>query len=302
MKIVINCLAFLAVTCAFSVPALAQEDPVVLADGDVAITKSELEYLVGKWTRQMRDSALQDEGDRLELLNLMLANKKVARDADRLVAEHPELTLDFQNGIDAFKRDFALAYYRTMIEYPDFSELAAEQYKLEKDKYARIPERRMSSHILFASPPGQSREGVLAEAAEVLAQLREGADFQEMVERHSDEPGAALKQGKFSRWIAMGDTGVSPPYIEGVFSIESVGEYSDLVQTQFGVHIIRLDEIQPESYQSFEQVKDKIVAELSLEYAQLALKNHLSQFNMSGEAVIKDDLIDDVLAPYATAE
>ena len=274
----------------------------VVQDGEVALSEDELTYLVSRWTTQMRASAIQDKGDRLELLNLSLANKKIAAEAEEIANQHPDVKWEYQLGLEAYQRDFALRWYRDQLEVPDFTELAQEQYTLNRDKYALIPERRISSHILFSAPPGLARDDILVEAQGVLDELREGADFVEMVKLHSGEPGAAEKQGKFDRWLKFGEIGVTPPYTEGLFTIEKVGDYSELVQTQFGVHIIRLDGIQEKSYKSFEEVKDDIVKALEAEYIQLAMKDYVAQFNMSDDAVVDEEAVDAILAPYVKEE
>ncbi len=281
-------------------PAMGENN--VVQDGEFALSESELTYLVSRWTKQMRDSAIQDAGDRLELLNLSLANKKIAPEAEKIAEQDPDVTWEYRLGLEAYQRDFALRWYRDQVEVPDFTDLAQEQYNLKRDKYALIPERRISSHILFSAPPGTPRQELLVEAQGVLDQLREGADFVEMVTLHSGEPGAAEKQGKFDRWLKFGEIGVTPPYTEGLFTIENVGDYSELVQTEFGIHIIRLDGIQEQGYKPFDEVKDDIVKELEAEYIQLAMKDYVGQFNISDDAVIDNDAVDAVLAPYAKQE
>ncbi|WP_165954160.1 peptidylprolyl isomerase [Seongchinamella unica] len=283
-----------------ALPAMAQN--IVVQDGEFALTESELAYLVSRWTQQMRDSAIGDDGDRLELLNLSLANKKLAAEAENIAEQDPDVTWQYRLGLEAYQRDFALRWYRDQVEVPDFTELAQEQYTLNRDKYALIPERRISSHILFSAPPGVVRDDLLVKAQGVLDQLREGADFVEMVETYSGEPGAAEKQGKFDRWLKFGEIGVTPPYTEGLFTIEKIGDYSELVQTEFGIHIIRLDGIQEQSYKSFEDVKDDIVKELEAEYIQLAMKDYVGQFNMSDDVIIDHEAVEAILAPYAKQE
>ena len=48
----------------------------VIEDEGVGMTREELEFVVGRWTPQMQKAAAVDRGDRLELLNLMMINKK----------------------------------------------------------------------------------------------------------------------------------------------------------------------------------------------------------------------------------
>lgn len=285
----------------FISPLIAAQDAVI-TDGDVSLSYDELAFFVGRWTPQMQEVAVTDEGDRLELLNMVLANKKLALEAEKLTAEKPELHWTYMAGMRAYQRDFVLRHYAENIEFPDFSELAHEQYVSKKDKYALVPERRMSSHILFSAPPGFPRDDILVEAQGVLDELRAGADFVEMVKLHSDEPNAAAKEGKFNLWMQFGEQSVSPPYSEGVFEIGNVGEYSELVQTQFGVHIIRLDGIQEKSYKPYDEVKGKILAELETEYRGLAMKDFVSKFQISEDAVIDGEAVEKILAPYNTGE
>jgi parvulin-like peptidyl-prolyl isomerase len=280
-----------------SLPAYSDEQ-IVVKDGATTLSLEELADTVTRWTPQMRRAAIQDEGDRLELINLALANKKLAEEADNYILENPQHKTEYRNGLLAYQRDFMLRKISDSIEFPDFTELAKEQYTVNKDKHALIPERRISSHILFSSPPGRDRGELTVEAQAVLDELRAGADFLEMVTLHSDEPGAVQKKGRFNRWITFGEQGVSPRYSEGVFSIENVGEYSELVNSEFGIHIIRLDGIQEKSYKTFEEVKAGMIKEMEDEYRRLAMKDYISQFQMTDEVIIDQQALEAILEPY----
>ncbi|WP_167854821.1 peptidylprolyl isomerase [Mangrovimicrobium sediminis] len=284
---------------ALVLPAFASAQQVVVEDEGVSLSADELAYHVSKWSPQMREAALDDDGDRLELVNMVMMNKKLAATADPIVAENPELAMEYQEGLEAYKRNFILRHYRDTLELPDFSKLAKERYETEKDKYALVPEHRVSSQILIKSPPGIPRDDALAEAADVLEQLRAGADFLEMVKEHSDEPGAVEKEGKFNRWIKYGEIGVAPRYSEGLFTIGKVGEFAEPVQTQFGVHIIRLDGIREAYYKTFEEVEPAIVQDLADEYVKLSLKDYVTKYNLTDQAVVDDAAVLEILAPYA---
>jgi peptidyl-prolyl cis-trans isomerase C len=293
---------FVMMTLQFALVTVVFAQKAIIEDEGVDISDSEFEYLVSRWTRQMRDAALADEGDRLELINLSLANKKVARMANQVALENPAARWQYQLGLEAYQRDFVFRQYRESLQTPDFSDLAQERYKLKYEKIAAIPEKRVSSHILFAVKLGSSgkREEITPKAQGVLDQLRAGADFSKMVAEYSDEPGAVEKDGKFDKWVAYGELGVSPRYTNGLFSIASVGEYSDLVSTQFGIHIIRLDGIQEKSYKPYEEVKADIIKELEAEYISLSMKEYVGGFNITENAVIDEEAIEMILAPYAS--
>lgn len=271
----------------------------VVKDQGAVLTEEELSQLVARWTPQMQDVAARDMGDRFELLSKMLANKKMAMEADRVVAEMAPVDYwAYQSGLESYKVQFLLKQFASTIVIPDTGPLASEMYETQKDKYAKIPEKRISSHILFAAEPGVPRDDILVAAQTVLDELRAGADFFAMVEQHSQEPGAVQKKGKFDKWVAMGDTGVAPQYLGGLFDIKAVGEYSELVQTKFGVHIIRLDDVQASAYKPFAEVEAKIVADIELEYRKLAIKDYVAQFQITEKAFIDGPAMDRIFAPY----
>ncbi len=290
---------FLTVTTAmlaFSSQVFADE--IIVQDGDATLSRDQLAYMVGNWTEQMRAAALADEGDRLELINLELAGVKVANEAGAVAAEDPQLRQEYEADLRAFQRNFVLRQYEKNIEYPDFTRLAKERYGVDRDKYAKIPERRLASHILLASGAGEPRDEKLAQAQQILDELKAGADWVTMVEEYSDEPKAAEKKGLFNYWMSFGDQKVSPPFSEAVFSIAKVGDFAEVTQTQFGVHIIRLDGIKEESYKPFEEVKAGIVKELQGEYRKLAMKEYLARFNMSDEVKVDDTAVSEIIASF----
>ena len=85
-------------------------------------------------------------------------------------------------------------------------------------------------------------------------------------------------------------------YLEGVFEIENVGDYSDLVSTKFGIHIIRLDGVKEEHFKPYEEVKGEIEQALVQDYQRLAVKEYRSRFNMSEDVLINKQVIDEILA------
>jgi len=276
----------------------------VIEDEDVGLTYAELEYIVGQWTPQMQRVAAEDLGDRLELLNLTLANKKMAREATKISLEaNPEAYWQYTMMIRGAQRQFVIERFAGTLVVPDMTSLARERYETQKEKYALVRERRISSHILFACPPGQcSREDIKVKAQKILDELRAGADFVEMVRLHSGDPGTRAKDGKFDKWMFLGEPGVSPPYTGGVFEIDEIGGYSELVSTQFGVHIVRLDGIQEAHFLPYADVKDKIISDLEVDYRKLAIKDFTTGFNITDDAVIDGAAMEKIFSRYQTAK
>jgi peptidyl-prolyl cis-trans isomerase C len=277
---------------------LVGQDKVIIQDDGVSFTYDELDYIVSKWSPQMKQAAASDEGDRLELINQMFVIKKLAREADRIPAG-TDAYWRLATKLMAEKRKFVVEEYAKNLTKPDMTELAAERYKTEKDKYALVPEKRISSHILFSCPPGEcSREELKVEAQKVLDELRAGADFVAMVKTHSGDAGTKAKDGKFDKWIREGEPNVAGPYSAGVFEIEKIGDYSDLVSSKYGIHIIRLDGIEEQHYLPFEEVKANIISDLETEYTKLSIKDFTSKFNMTKDVVIDRAAVEKIMSAY----
>ncbi len=113
------------------------------------------------------------------------------------------------------------------------------------------PEMVRASHILFATKDlktGQdlSEEKKAAkrkEAEGVLKRARAGEDFSKLVKEFSDDPGSKENSGEytFARASADPQHAMVPEFEKAAFALKP-GEVSDLVTTQFGYHIIKLNE------------------------------------------------------------
>ncbi len=131
-------------------------------------------------------------------------------------------------------------------------------YEAEKQA-AAADEQRRSSHILLRLTDDRDEQAAIAEARQLRAQLNTGADFAELAKAHSDDPGSAANGGD----LGPAARGVFvPEFEEALFALE-VGELSEPVVSQFGVHLIRLDEIIVPTYPSLDDMREQIVARLA---------------------------------------
>ena len=122
-------------------------------------------------------------------------------------------------------------------------------------------EQRRASHILIGfgvSPTPEAKEEARKKAEQVLAEVKSNSDqFAELAKKYSQDPGSAGNGGD----LGMFGRGVMvKSFDDAVFSM-TPGAVSDLVESEFGYHIIKLTEISGES-QSFESVKPQIRGEL----------------------------------------
>src|SRR5690606_12401647 len=90
------------------------------------------------------------------------------------------------------------------------------------------------------APQMEAREQARAKAQSVLAELRKDPSrFAELAKQHSDDPGSAEQGGDLG---FFGRGAMVKPFEDAVFKLKA-GEISNLVETEFGFHIIRLNEV-----------------------------------------------------------
>lgn len=116
-------------------------------------------------------------------------------------------------------------------------------YYQYQDSLPRLDETVDISHILLQITPSQeSLEAGYAKIEKVQELLNQGQDFTELARQYSEDPGSASSGGDLG-WVKRGD--LVREFEEVAFTLEP-GQISDIVQTQFGFHIIQLIERQGE--------------------------------------------------------
>ena len=134
-------------------------------------------------------------------------------------------------------------------------------YDQHRDDY-RVPEQVNVSHILIKTPlPGpdgkvdpKGVEEARKKAEDVLKQVKAGGNFAELAKKYSEDPGSGKNGGSLG-WIGKGRT--VPEFEKAAFSLAK-GATSDLVQSSYGFHIIRVDDKQAAHVKSLDEVKDQI--------------------------------------------
>jgi peptidyl-prolyl cis-trans isomerase D len=123
-------------------------------------------------------------------------------------------------------------------------------------------EERRASHILIAAPagaPAAEREKARAKAEQLLAEVRKApGTFADVARKNSQDPGSAEKGGDLD-FVTRG--AMVKPFEDAMFALKK-GDISDVVETEFGFHIIRLDDIKAAVVPPFEKVRAAIENEV----------------------------------------
>lgn len=145
------------------------------------------------------------------------------------------------------------------------SDEAVDAYFSEhKDEFSQ-PEERKASHILIALTADASEEDkrvAREKAQQILEQIqRDPEQFASLAQEYSNDPGSASQGGDlgfFGRGVMV------KPFEDQIFSMQ-INEVSDIVETDFGLHIIKLTDIKEARQQRLEDVREQIETQLKLQ-------------------------------------
>jgi peptidyl-prolyl cis-trans isomerase C len=221
-------------------PARAQSDPLVAKVDGVEIHQSDIamaEEDLGQNAQQMTPDAKQ------EYLVGYLADVILAAKAaeEKKIADQKE----FQNRITFIRRKLLMELLLTQEGKAAVTDAAMKKVYEEASKQMGGEEEVRARHILVASE---------AEAKAVLAEVNKGTDFAELAKQKSKDPGAAAEGGDLG-WFGKGQ--MVPEFAETAFKLDK-GQVSDPVKTQFGWHIIKVEDKRTKPVPEFDKVKDQI--------------------------------------------
>lgn len=177
---------------------------------------------------------LAAEAERDEATKNPLVAANIAIGRDRVLSEARLAKIDQQNEPSAAAID---AYARNV-------------YKANSDKFERPAETR-ASHILI-----ENKEGAQQQAKDILAKLRAGAKFEDLAKEFSKDPGSAARGGDLG---FFGAGKMVRPFEDAVSKLAKPGDLSEPIETQFGFHIIRLEERREKGVRPYEEVRELLL-------------------------------------------
>lgn len=187
-------------------------------------------------------------------------------------------------------RDLAIQQFFTQqfIDKATVTDQETKTYYEEHPEAFKQPAQVRASHILIKVDP-QANESQKAEAKKKIQDIRKRiqkeGDFEALAKEYSDCPSGSNggDLGFFGRGQMVG------PFEEAAFALKP-GEMSDVVETQFGYHLIRLKESKPEGTVAFQEVKDRVNNHLKQDKARRELASYVD--GIKGKAKIERILKD----------
>ena len=230
----------LAAAISFQAPAFAQEDPVVAKVGTLEITQSELDLAVENLDPQL--AQLPDEQKKVAALSGAIDVKLLASGA---LAEGVDKTDDFKKRMAYIgDRELHNAFFRKhVVEATTDAEVKARYDK----EIAALPKQEevKAAHILVKTED---------EAKAIVAQLDKGEDFAKIAKEKSQD--SNKDDGGDLGWFGPGR--MVPEFEQAAFGLEKGAYTKTPVKTQFGFHVIKVEDKRDAPPPALEQVQDQV--------------------------------------------
>ena len=233
--------AFVALT-GMTLPALADDakDPVIAKINGVEVTQSDLSLALDNLDPQL--ARLPDEQKKLAALSTVIDAKVIAGKArDEKIDETPDFKTRLEFILD---RELHNAYFKKHVVDTITDDEVKARYDAEVAKLPPVEEVR-ARHILVKTED---------EAKTVIKELSEGKDFAELAKAKSTDPnksdGGDL--GYFKKGMMV------PEFEQAAFAMNKGDVSKEPVKTQFGFHVIKVEDKRNAPPPEFDQVKDQV--------------------------------------------
>ena len=252
---------------------IADEDPVVAIVNEVKILRSELEDARMRLPERLRSVPLQSVYGML--VNSLINTKLVAAEARKINLQNDESVRKRISRIE--DQILERAFLESYIEKRITETVLAEHY--ERLIVANSSKEEIQArHILLEKK---------AQAYKIIEKLERGSDFAELAKEHSTGPSAS--KGGDLGYFAKGQ--MVPAFSKAAFALKKGEITTDPVQTEFGWHIIKLEDRRPLQPLKRAEIEDQLRAAVSQELGTKYLKElrqtaNIKQFNLDGSSVI----------------
>lgn len=214
----------------------------------------------------------QQQQNKLKQQQRLISYATLSKDAQEVIISDEEIEKHYQDNAirymteEQVQVEYVLLTLDDVVAKINFEDSYLEQIYQERLGSYTTPEEWKARHILISADNADKAQQIL----ELLQE--EGADFAALAKEHSQDSGSAQRGGDLG-WFSSGR--MVKPFEDAVANLE-VGEITaQAVQSQFGLHIIKLEDKKPASIKPFAEVKTELETNLRQEYAHNRYRDQL---------------------------
>lgn len=266
----------------------AEDDPVLAKAGDSVFRKSDYDRLMGYSPYQLQNQLKENPEQRVVLVERVMQSKIIAGVARKEGLDKKD---DIREQIQYITDDFLAGEYLKKISADEkrnviLKEDELRQYYIANTNLFTIPEQVKARHILIKVSKDASevkRNEAREKAKEIHRKLKQGEDFEKLAEQISEDPATRSKRGDLG-YILRGQT--EKPFEDAAFSLKP-GEFSYLVETSQGYHLIFSEAHIRERVKTFDEVRELIESQVKERLAQARVKDFIKK--VTGDAGLEMD-------------
>ena len=285
------------------VQALTEEEFEQMADNAAKLPVAFLEQYKKRLREQVLEQLVIERllAEKVKEDKIEVTDEEVINEITEMVAAQPEpLSLEeYKKKLIEYGQSFdeqkelirkGLAYEKVLEAQltgkVNITEDDARKFYDENPKQFERGEQVRASHILIkpifvkGGDPNEAKAAAKAKAQELLKKAKGGADFAQLAMSYSMDT-LAPKGGDLG-FFSKGD--ITPAFEKVAFEL-SVGQISDIVETEYGYHIIRVTDHREPGVISFDEVKDSIIRNLTINKQAELTKEYIESLKAEADIV-----------------
>jgi peptidyl-prolyl cis-trans isomerase C len=251
------------------------DDPILGKAGEYIVKRSDLDRMLTYYPPETRQRLQENPAEMQTLVQRVLQIKIVADVARK---EKFDQRPQIKKQLDYVADDFLSKEYLAKVVMPEakVSEADLKEYYTQNKDRLGVPEQVRARHILFKVDPAASEDEknqAKARADAILKRVQAGEDFAKLAAAHSDDAGSKAKGGDLGYFTS----GKMVPEFEGAAFYTDPGKISDIVETKYGYHIIKVVDHKEARERSFEEMKDTIKEKLHQQLVMFKVQQFIRQ-------------------------
>ncbi|PLY14733.1 MAG: hypothetical protein C0631_09415 [Sedimenticola sp.] len=274
-----------------TVHALDMTSP-LMQDDQTQVQVSDMEALLVEGHAKAQLQTLEQRQKVDQLIQQIYLTKKVADAAKKgAIGGDPLIQARLQRMIERF-------YFVEKLKeldnepLPDFSQAIDEEYAANPGKYT-IPEKVDVSHVLIRTKERYTQVRSPEEAKKLANEVRQkaldGVPFEDLVKEFSEDPSKHKNKGSLGL-LEKGNLVKS--FEEAAFGLKNEGDISEVVESDFGYHVIKLLRRVPARERKFDEVRKEIEAKMVKDYISTRRQTYFDKILEANKPKIYDDQVD----------
>lgn len=271
---------------------------ILVENGDLKVTKYEALMMLEDMNHTQRNRMIA-QPDKFEglLVDYSIEKKKI-QEAEKLEIEKQELIQwKFKKARNRILSDQLILQFREKITPPDNIKLLAREYYDTNPKEFTRKEKVKVSHILLSTSNAKdenSKDLVRAKLKDILEKINnKQITFDDAAKEYSDDKGSA-KLGGVINYFARGR--MVKPFEDAAFNLKNANDLSEITESKFGYHLIKMIDRKEAGLIPFEKVKNRLIEAETSKYIKAKTSAYSNSFTSTKDTTINVNSIRDVLS------